>query len=108
MKKDDIVTIRDFSWSKRVTANKRCMNDQQRKYVIVEVDCTFPLRGQRNIGSDQPPEYRSDTIVRAIGGDNEIILIHGDFLRPVAKPIREVTMAEVCAQFDQEVKIKKD
>lgn len=108
MKKDDIVTILDFSWSKRITANKRYTNDQRRKYVVVEAGCIFPLRSQHHFGSCQPQKYRSDTIVRAVDGDNEVILIHGSFLRPTAKPIREVTMAEVCVQFGQEVKIKKD
>lgn len=106
MKKGDIVTIQDFSWSKKVTIGQTA-SDCTKRYVVVEVGCAFPLRIKF---SNQPYKYRSDTIIRSIVG-NEVILIHGAFLRsivPAVKPIREVTMAEVCAQFGEEVKIKRN
>ena len=106
MKKGDIVTIQDFSWSKRVTI-EQTISDCTKRYVVVEVGCILPLHTEFG---NQPYKYRSDTIIRSVVG-NEVILIHGAFLRsivPAVKSIREVTMAEVCAQFGEEVKIKKD
>ena len=104
MNKDDIVTVHDFSWSKWLTVHKYCKNDCTRKYTVIEINCTFP----RNKFDNPPFKYRTNTIIRAIDGDNEVRLIHAGFLRPVVKPIREVTMSEVCAQFGEEVKVKRD
>jgi len=113
MKKGDIVTINDGSYTRSVVNGKliyewlACGSEVGKRYIVVETGCSFPL-----VGLCQPIAYRNDTVVQALNENNQtlnrgkVVFIHERFLRLVT--IREVTMAEVCAQFGEEVKIRKD
>lgn len=106
MKKGDVVTVNDFSYSKIIENGKLDNNFHafhpaaRKQFVIVELDCVFPRTNQ------WPDTNYNDTVIQAVDS-SEVVFIERRFLHSVAKLIREVTMAEVCAQFGQEVKIKK-
>lgn len=110
MKKGDVVTITDGSYTKSVVAGKlvgeslNYRDEKGKHYIVIETECSFPLE----LGfSRQPDDYRNDTVIQAVKS-GKVVFIHRRFLCPAIKPIREVTMAEVCTQFGQEVKIRKD
>ena len=112
MKKGDVVVINDGSWSRVIRDNKlsygatsdRYRADMDRdyvrkQYVIVETGCSFP-----NTGSSST---FNNTVIQAIDS-GKVVFIEERFLRLVKLPIREVTMTEVCAQFGEEVEIRKN
>jgi len=107
MKKGDVVIVCDSSYSRVIKDNKlTCGPDDDRytwennrkKYVIIEIGCSFPNTGA--------PNSFNNTVIRAIDS-GEVVFIEKRFLC-LATLIREVTMAEVCTQFGEDVKIKKD
>lgn len=113
MKKGDIVTIKDGSWTRSVVNGKLVSEflnygrEKGKKYVIIETNCIFPNTGSGQFGCT-PPTY-NNTVIQAIDS-GKVVFIEERFLRLAPKsirPIREVTMAEVCQQFGEEVKIKK-
>ena len=116
MKRGDIVTIMHESWSTRSIINGKLINEwtlccntdknQDNEYIVIETDCTFP-----NTGSQLPvnkPTCNNTVIQNIISG--KVVFIEERFLRlkHSAPLIREVTMSEVCKQFGEEVKIKKE
>lgn len=119
MKKGDVVTIRDGSWTRSVEGGKlihELLSDSVgmgRQYMIVETGCIFP-----NTGSGKyliSMGTFNNTVIQALSkGVNrpldrgKVVFIEERFLQSVTKPIREVTMAEVYRQFGEDVKIKKD
>lgn len=108
MKKGDIVTIRDGSYTRSIIAGKLIHeslaygSEGDKKYRVVETECSFPLTDKC-----QSAMYRNDTVIQAVKS-GKVVFIHGRFLKLVAKPVREVTMAEVCTRFGEDVKIKKE
>lgn len=122
MEKGDVVTITDGSYTRSVENGcliHKYISDSCGlgvQYMVVEVNCIFPNTGSK--GYCWPakilPTY-NNTVIQALSKkDNQplsrglVIFIEERFLELVPKPIREVTMAEVCAQFGENVKIKKD
>lgn len=108
MKKGDIVIIKDSSYSNVITKNglkssydglHSVKNKQGR---VIELGCRFPYPNQWQI---QYGRY-NNTVVMTNSG--RVVFIEECLLELVNKPIREVTMAEVCGQFGEDVKIKKD
>ena len=107
MKKGDIVTIEDYSYVVEVKdgvlrlVGHHVLPDNAR-YIVVEVNCQFPqIRTQRGT------RWYNNTIIQEVNG-NRVFFIENDQLEPTEIIIREVTMAEVCAQFGEDVKIRKD
>jgi hypothetical protein len=109
MKKGDIVTVRDSSYSKVIVRDR--LEDaydgpnsiRQKRGVVIEVNCKFP----------DPDKYQAqyvntynNTVIK-IFETGKIAFIEERFL-DLIKPTREVTMAEVCAQFGENVKIRKE
>ena len=70
---------------------------------MIETGCSFPLEPDHFCS--QPDEYRNDTVIQAMDS-SKVVFIHRRLLK--LSRIREVTMAEVYAQFGEEVKIKKN
>jgi len=115
MKKGDIVTIKDGSFSKSVVDGELIHewlvygSDLGKQYVVIETDCKFPNSG--SIGHclpATPPSFNNTVIQQCESG--KVVFIEERFLRlkyTVPAPIREVTMVEVCRQFGEDVKIKK-
>jgi len=109
MKKGDIVTITDGSYTRSVVNGKLCHEllncgvEQDKHYVVIEIRCSFPLKS--DCFCPQPNRYRNDTVIQAVDS-GKVMFIHGRFLKLLR--IREVTMAEICAQFGGNVKIKKN
>ena len=108
MKKGDLVKIRDSSYAQVIVGNSLTdgydgeYSVRGKQYIIIECNCQFPsLDDLQHFAA----RTFNNTIVKSI--DNEIILIEQRFLDPI-KSIREVTIDEVCIQFGQEVKIKKE
>ena len=108
MKRSDIVTIIDSSWSKSII-NGRLIHEWLNRgdeYIVIETDCTFP-----NTGSQLPVNKSTcnNTVIQNIIS-GKVVFIEERFLRlkHSAPLIREVTMSEVCKQFGEEVKIKKE
>lgn len=108
MKKGDLVVVKDYSYSRSIergrlsddfhAAHPKCREN----FVIVETNCVFP-RTSRHIGTNH-----NNTVIQSVDS-GLVVLIEERFLRLKDRPIpiREVTMAEVCAQFGEDVKIKK-
>lgn len=109
MKKGDIVTIRDSSYSVIVEKGELILlgtnhgRHHKREYMVVEIGCKFPLTElwQGKYGSSY-----NDTVIQALDNTNEVIFIEERFLQLMLT--REVTMAEVCARFGEDIKIKKE
>lgn len=120
MKKGDIVIIKDGSFSRSVVGgelihellgNSARMGDQ---YMVVEIGCVFPNTGSMGLSwpTKTSPGF-NNTVIQILGKDGQslsrgkVVFIEERFLKSV-NPIREVTMAEVCAQFGEDVKVTKD
>jgi len=109
MKTGDIVTITDGSYTRSVVAGKlihetlRYGNEEGKHYTVIATRCAFPLATGF---CSQPEHYRNDTVIQDIKS-SKVVFVFSGFLRLVDKPPREVTMTEVCAQFGEDVKIKK-
>ena len=113
MKKGDIVTIKDGSYTRSVINGKLIHEwlahgtETRKRYMVVETGCRFPL-----VEYHQPEPYHNNTVIQVLYENSQtlargkVVFIHERFLRLVT--IREVTMAEVCAQFGEDVKIKKN
>lgn len=122
MKKGDIVTIKDGSFTKSVENGKlihEYLSDSLgagRQYMVVETGCVFPNSGSR--GYCWPvvtPPTVNNTVIQALSeGNNQplsrgkVVFVEERFLRLVVKSVREVTMAEVCDRFGEDVKIRKE
>ena len=110
MKVGDIVTITDGSYTRSIVAGKSIHeslnygSEKGKHYTVVAIGCIFPLIVEYHCS--QPKKYRNDTVIQAVKS-GKVVFIHSGFLQLVNKSIREVTMAEVCAQFGEDVKIKK-
>ena len=107
MKKGDVVTVGDFSYS-MIIEDGELRNSFHafhpvagKQFVVVDVGCVFPRTSQH------PGTNYNNTVLQAVGS-TEVVFIEERFLRTTRKLIREVTMAEVCRQFGEDVKIKKD
>ena len=77
MKRNDIVTVNDFSWFAVLGADTHgYVKDCTKHYKVLDVGCHFPLT------HGQFEKYRSDTTIQAIKS-GEVLVIHGAFLKPV-------------------------
>ena len=109
MKKGDKVIIRDSSYSKVVTDHG--LEDgykhnglyfiRKKQGVIIETNCRFPNPHEHQ---EQRKTF-NNTVVRTNSG--KVVFIEERFLK-LANPIREVTMAEVCTQFGEDVKVIRE
>lgn len=102
MKRDDIVTVNDFSWFSTLGTNTYdYVKDCNKRYKILDTECYFPLEGS------QSEKYRNDTTIQAIYG-GEVLVIHGAFLRPVPpthKVMINVTTSGGCFMYGEIVEI---
>lgn len=82
MKKGDVVTIRDSSWSRCVKGGELSSgcHDRGGKHVVIEIDCTFPLGSSNVLYSKQPDSYRNNTVIQALDSKG-VSFIHSGFLR---------------------------
>ena len=114
MKKGDIVTIKDDSYTRSVIngelVHESLSDEGGKRYIVAETGCKFPLTEEW-----QSSNFRNNTVIQAFSSDNQVlsrgkvVFIHAGFLQVISfESIREVTMAEVCAEFGQDVKIRKD
>lgn len=113
MKKGDVVTIHDGSYTKSVVGGKLIHerlnygSECDKQYVVIEVNCKFPAEKSQSDPTYTPAAF-NNTVIQQCESD-KVVFIEACFLRlkyrPV--PVREVTMADVCARFGEEVKIKK-
>ena len=84
MKKGDVVTITDGSYTRSVVNGKLCHEslncgvEQGKHYVVIEIGCSFPLRS--DCFCSQPDEYRNDTIIQAVDS-GKVVFIHRRFLK---------------------------
>jgi hypothetical protein len=110
MKIGDIVKIKDFSYSIKISSNGlERVHDViyvsavicSLNWEILAIDCILPSTF---------PSEQNNVIVRGVDKDNcTAVLFTQERFCVLAKPkIREVTMAEVCRQFGEEVKIRKE
>lgn len=109
MKKGDIVTINDGSYTKSVVNGKLvhehlCFGSNfGKQYKVIEIDCKFPSdeRHQRNHGRF------NNTVIQDIDS-GKIVFIEEMFLRLRYRvpPVREVTLAEICERFGGPVVIR--
>ena len=82
MKKGDVVTITDGSWTRKIKDNKLVIGPGRnaiKQYVIIETGCSFPLYCGM---SHQKDKYRSDTVIQAIDS-GEVVFIYKNFLHLV-------------------------
>jgi hypothetical protein len=114
MKKGDIVTIKDGSFTQSVVNGELIHEwlvygtEQDKQYVVIETNCMFPNSGSR--GYPYSPPTFNDTVIQQCES-GRVVFIEERFLHlryTAPKPVREVTMAEVCKQFGEDVKIKKE
>lgn len=102
MKKGDIVTINDSSYSLTVMNDGRLEHHagevQKERWIIIAVQCNLPAEWDRYCC-----EQYNDTIVQGQTSE-KIAFVQQRFC---CMPIREVTMTEVCAQFGEDVKVIK-
>ncbi len=83
MKKGDVVTITDGSYTRSVVAGKLVheslayAGEKGKHYVVIEVGCSFPLGD-----SHQPDYYRNDTVIQALDS-GKVVFVHGRLLKLV-------------------------
>lgn len=83
MKKGDVVTIKDGSYTRSVVNGELIHeslaygNEQNKQYVVIEIGCSFPLTC-----SWHHHDYRNDTVIQAVGS-GKVILIHNRLLELV-------------------------
>ena len=102
MKKGDIVTINDSSYSLSVMNSGRLEHHaaevQEGYWIVVALQCVLPAEHHMYCH-----EQYNNTIVQS-QTSGKIVFVQQRFCRT---PIREVTMAEVCAQFGEDVEVIK-
>jgi len=88
MKKGDIVTINDGSWTRSVVDGKLIKEhlnhggEQGKKYTVIETGCSFPNTGGRGvIGTDIHATF-NNTVIQAIDS-GKVVFIEERFLHPV-------------------------
>jgi len=113
MKKGDVVIIKDGSWTRSIVDGElihESLNygeEKGKKYKIIELGCKFSNTGNSGICELRCRPTFNNTVIQAIDS-GKVVFIEERFLQLAPKPIREVTMVEVCQQFGEEVKIKKE
>ena len=92
MKKGDVVTIRDGSYTKSVV-NGELIHEhlaiQSKQYKVVETGCSFPAKGNQAYDSDGycGPSF-NNTVIQAVDS-GKVVFIEERFLR-LAKPTHKV------------------
>lgn len=88
MKKGDIVTIKDGSWTRSVVEGKLIAeslaygNEKGKQYVVIETECKFPAeRNQARNATYSPPSF-NNTVVQALDS-GKVVFIEERFLRQV-------------------------
>lgn len=112
MKKGDIVTINDGSYSRSIVYGKLIHeslnygNSVGKEYTVLLTNCVLP------IAPDGSERYRqhgrvNDTVIQDVDS-GKIVFIEKVFLRLKYRvpPIREVTLAEICERFGGPVIIR--
>lgn len=80
MKKDDIVTIKDGSYTRSVVDGKLVSeslaygDEKGKQYVVIEIDCRFP--------AERIQARFNNTVIQAIDS-GKVVFIEERFLRPV-------------------------
>ncbi|KKM73602.1 hypothetical protein LCGC14_1408870 [marine sediment metagenome] len=102
MKVGDIVTFTDSSFSFTIVKDRLEHHSgelQRENWIVIAMNCVLPVEDIRYSGKHQ----HNDAIVQ--GQSTGIIVFTQE--RFFRLPIREVTMADVCAKFGENVKIIK-
>ncbi len=108
VKVNDIVTICDKSYVTKTTAigglelADKCFESDETEFVVLAIDCVFA-----KVVGQEDSSWQNNTVIQERGSDL-VLFVEDDQLERVSSKVREVTMAEVCAQFDEEVKIRKE
>ncbi|HEB27934.1 MAG TPA: hypothetical protein ENI05_09200 [Porticoccus sp.] len=82
MKKGDLVTICDGSWTASVVDGKLIHeslvygHNAGKRCVVIETGCSFPLVG------DQPFKFRNDTVVQQCES-GKVVFIYSRFLKSI-------------------------
>lgn len=113
MKKGDIVTIKDGSYTRSVVNGKLIHeflaygSELGKQYTVIAVGCVLPIEPDPAERYRLPNTY-NNTVIQAIDS-GKVVFIEECLLRLKYQvpPVREVTMAEVCEQFGESVKIKE-
>ncbi len=87
IKKGDLVTIRNYSWTQTILNGKMVRYNNYphftTKYVVIEVGCCFPLEVKCVI---QDSAYQNNTIIQETE-NGKIVFIHHGFLSPAKHSI---------------------
>lgn len=112
MKKGDIVTINDSSWSKSVVNGTLvhelfdCDSEENKQYKIVETGCVFPAEDNQAYGCLSIPGSFNDTVIQTIDS-GKVIFIEERFLElvsPTHKVLLELKVYEISDKLYKEVK----
>lgn len=109
MKRGDVVIIKDGSYSQSIVAGKLIKeslnygDEKGRKYRIIETGCVFPHDDAQD--SSRKRDTFNNTVIQNIDS-GKVVFLEERFLQ-LTTSIREVSMAEVCRQFGEEVKIRR-
>lgn len=85
MKKGDIVTIKDSSWTRSVVDGKlvhELLNhsfEYGKKYTVVETGCMFPNTGSRGHCFSRTPPTFNNTVIQAVNS-GEVVFVEERFL----------------------------
>lgn len=96
MKKDDVVTIRDGSWTRSIVNGKLIHEslafgaEQDKHYIIVETGCSFPNTGSL-YGLNNRPSF-NNTVIQAVDS-GKIVFIEERFLKLV--PPKHQVMVDI-------------
>ena len=88
MKKGDVVTVRDFSYSRIVEGNKLSNEFHafhpacRKQFVVVETDCKFPTYEEGQTAPFYGSSTYNNTVIQAINSD-EVVFIEERFLKLV-------------------------
>ena len=83
MKAGDLVTIRDYSYSKEVKDGElQQVVYSHQQFIVVETDCKFPNPHQYQLGD----RHFNNTVIQAVDSD-KVVFIEERFLRPTTHKI---------------------
>lgn len=103
----DIVIITDESYVQKAAISgglKLAVSSFKRdktNFMVLATDCTFA-----KVSGQQDTPWQNNTVIQERDGDL-VLFIEDDQLEKAETNVREVTMAEVCSQFGEDVKVVK-